>query len=154
MSSIRCKDNRKSGMMTRAHQPCLNSASSWSQRRCVGILRAVGHKGRNSHFSHYHETSGLAQTREESVHTTQYIYKILHCHTKTHVPHCEALAPNIQILNMNNYSLPSQHIPITQWPFSYYPTIMAQPPNARYPNVQPINSYRYYISLSIAYDSE
>ena len=35
----------------------------------VGILGAVGHERRNSRLSHYHETSGLAQTREESVHT-------------------------------------------------------------------------------------
>ena len=31
---------------------------------------AVGREGINSRLSHYHETSGLAQTREESVHTT------------------------------------------------------------------------------------
>ena len=37
--------------------------------------------------------------REELVHTTRYIYEILHCHTETRVPHREALAPNIQILN-------------------------------------------------------
>ena len=85
--------------MTRAHQPCLNSASSQSRCICVGILRAVGHEGRNSRLSHYHETSGLAQTHEELVHTTRYIYEILHCHTKTRVPHCKVLAPNIQILN-------------------------------------------------------
>ena len=65
----------------------------------VGILGAVGREGRNSHLSHYHETSGLAQTREELVHTTLYIYEILHCHTETRVPHREALALNIQILN-------------------------------------------------------
>ena len=33
----------------------------------VGILRAVGREGRNSHLSHYHETSGLAQTRDHEV---------------------------------------------------------------------------------------
>ena len=99
MSGGRCEDNRKGGMVTRAHQPCLNSASSRSRRVCVGILGAVGREGRNSRLSHYHETSGLAQTREESVHTTQHIYEILHCHTETCVPHHEALAPNIQILN-------------------------------------------------------
>ena len=70
-----------------------------SRGRCVGILGAVGREGRNSRLSHYHETSGLAQTREELVHTTRYIYEILHCHTETRVPHREALAPNIQILN-------------------------------------------------------
>jgi hypothetical protein len=31
----------------------------------VGILGAVGREGRNSRLLHYHETSGLAQTREE-----------------------------------------------------------------------------------------
>ena len=31
----------------------------------VGILGAVRHEGRNSRLLHYHETSGLAQTREE-----------------------------------------------------------------------------------------
>ena len=41
------------------------------------------------------------KTREESVHTTLYIYEILHCHTETRVPHREALAPNIQILNIS-----------------------------------------------------
>ena len=66
----------------------------------VGILGAVGREGRNSRLSHYHETSGLAQMREELVHTTQYIYEILHCHTETREPHRKALAPNIQILNM------------------------------------------------------
>ena len=66
----------------------------------VGILGAVGREGRNSRLSHYHETSGLAQTREELVYTTLYIYEILHCHTETRVPHREALAPNIQILNI------------------------------------------------------
>ena len=70
-----------------------------SSALCVGILGAVGRERRNSRLSHYHEMSGLAQMCEESVHTTLYIYKILHCHTDTHVPHCEALAPNIQILN-------------------------------------------------------
>ena len=35
----------------------------------VGILGAVGREGRNSRLSHYHETSGLAQTRGESVNT-------------------------------------------------------------------------------------
>ena len=35
----------------------------------VGILRAVGREGRNARLSHYHETSGLAQTREVSVNT-------------------------------------------------------------------------------------
>jgi hypothetical protein len=99
MSGGRCEDNRKGGMVTRAHQPCLNSASSRSRCVCVGILGAVGREGRNSRLSHYHETSGLAQTHEELVHTTWYIYKILHCHTETRVPHREALAPNIQILN-------------------------------------------------------
>ena len=59
-------------------------------------------EGRNSCLLHYHETSGLAQTREESVHTTLYIYKILHCHTETCVPHREVLAPNIQILNTSS----------------------------------------------------
>ena len=72
----------------------------------VGILGAVGRKGRNSRLSHYHETSGLAQTREELVHTTQYIYEILHCHIETRVPHREALAPNIQILNMQVHACP------------------------------------------------
>ena len=91
--------------MTRAHQPCLNSASSRSRRVCVGILGAVGREGRNSRLSHYHKTSGLAQTREELVHTTLYIYKILHCHTETRVPHREALAPNIQILNTITHPL-------------------------------------------------
>ena len=38
--------------------------------QAVGILGAVGCEGRSSRLSHYHETSGLAQTREESVHTT------------------------------------------------------------------------------------
>ena len=71
-----------------------------SQQVCVGILGAVGREGRNSRLSHYHETSGLAQTLEELVHTTRYIYEILHCHTETRVPHREALAPNIQILNV------------------------------------------------------
>ena len=99
MSGGRCEDNRKGGMVTRAHQPCLNSASSRSRRICVGILGAVRREGRNSRLSRYHETSGLAQTREELVHTTLYIYEILHCHNETRVPHREALAPNIQILN-------------------------------------------------------
>ena len=49
------------------------------------FLGAVGHEGRNSCLSHYHEMSGLAQTREESVHTRLYIYEIQHCHTKTHL---------------------------------------------------------------------
>jgi hypothetical protein len=66
----------------------------------VGILGAVGCEGKNSRLSHYHETSGLAQMREELVHTTRYIYEILHCHTETREPHREALAPNIQILNI------------------------------------------------------
>jgi hypothetical protein len=70
MSGGRCEDNRKGGMVTRAHQPCLNSASSRSQHICVGILRAVGRKGRISRLSHYHGTSGLAQTCGESVDTT------------------------------------------------------------------------------------
>ena len=35
----------------------------------VGILGAVGREGRNSRLSHYHETSGLEQTRGESVNT-------------------------------------------------------------------------------------
>ena len=65
----------------------------------VGILGAVGREGRNSRLSHYHETSGLAQTRVELVHTTRYIYEILYCHTETREPHREVLAPNIQILN-------------------------------------------------------
>ena len=109
MSGGRCEDNRKGGMVTRAHQPCLNSASSWSRRVCVGILGAVGREGRNSHLSHYHKMSGLAQTREESVHTTQYIYEILHCHTETRVPHRETLAPNIQILNSVEIFPPPGH---------------------------------------------
>ena len=70
------------------------------QEAYVGILGAVGCEGRNSCLLHYHETSGLAQTREELVHTTRYIYEILHCHTETCVPHREVLAPNIQILNI------------------------------------------------------
>ena len=36
----------------------------------VGILGAIGREGRNSRLLHYHETSGLAQTREESVNTS------------------------------------------------------------------------------------
>ena len=68
---------------------------------CVGILGAVRHEGTNSRLSHYHKTSGLVQMCEESVHTRLYIYKILHCHTKTRVPHHEVLALNIQILNNN-----------------------------------------------------
>ena len=65
----------------------------------VSLVRPYSHPFTNSRLSHYHETSGLAQTCEELVHTTQYIYEILRCHTETCVPHHEALAPNIQILN-------------------------------------------------------
>ena len=68
------------------------SDSFYENSNIVGILGAVGREGRNSHLSHYHETSGLAQTREELVHTTRYIYKILHCHTETRVPHREAIS--------------------------------------------------------------
>ena len=52
---------------------CSLGAKFWHIWSCVGILGPVGCEGRNSRLSHYHETSGLAQTREESVHTTLYI---------------------------------------------------------------------------------
>ena len=78
---------------------------------CVEILRAIRHEGRNSCLSHYHETSGLAQTHEESVDTNKCAYtKSQHCHTNT----CEALALNLRISN-NSSNLSSSSINATSW---------------------------------------
>ena len=50
----------------------------------VGILRAIEHKGRNSHLLHYYRTSGLAQTHEGSVNTKACIYMKINTATPNH----------------------------------------------------------------------
>ena len=61
------------------------------------FLRAVRREGRKSCLLHYHGTSGLAQTREESVDTCDVL--ILKPGTATPNTFPEALAPILRILN-------------------------------------------------------
>ena len=50
-----------------------------SEGKTVGILRAVGRKGRDSCLSHYHETSGLAQMRDTTPQPQDPIAGLVYC---------------------------------------------------------------------------